>query len=116
MGEIDFKDPYRGRYSGVGEGWQPILQDLDRKLRAAAPGFKYAQVKEKCGGLRVYLDFPENAPQQIRDQAHVLVIEAMRQADQTCEKCGKPGRLREDRAWVRTLCDQCDHQAEHAGG
>lgn len=116
MSGIDFTDPYWGdAVSGVEPGWRPIVRELDQKLRAAAPEFEYAQLKEKYGGLRVYLRFPENMPAQIRDRARELVREAEEKASRKCENCGTTGRLREDRAWVRTLCDECDVEGEDAG-
>ena len=30
------------------------------------------------------------------------------QATRTCEQCGKPGKIRNDRRWKTVLCDSCE--------
>jgi hypothetical protein len=86
-------------YDAVGAGWLPILEELHPKLLAADPGYRVAQVKEKFGGLRVYLSTAEPAA------AHAAINAAEERALRTCEECGAPGRLREG-GWVKTLCDE----------
>ena len=46
-------------YIACGPGWYPILVDLDQKLNEVAPHYELAQVKEKYGGLRFYVELPE---------------------------------------------------------
>ena len=60
----------------------------------------FAQIKEKFGGLRVYMDCSTAGI----DSA---ISEAVSRAATTCEKCGKPGTLRQQYG-VRTYCDDCD--------
>ncbi|WP_131824424.1 hypothetical protein [Mycobacteroides abscessus] len=84
-----------------GAGWYSILIELDRKLIAAAPTILYCQIKEKFGGLRVYL-----SEHDIRAQQWVREAEAS--ASKACEICGNPGQLRSSRPWIRTLCDACE--------
>lgn len=81
-----------------GEGWWPIIAELDSHLRVY-PNYKVVQVKEKFGGLRFYAD-------GVDEKGYELIGAAERLASVTCEVCGKPGRLRDDRSWVRTLCDE----------
>lgn len=61
-----------------------------------------AQVKEKFGSLRFYLDGGT-------EEMHNLIDEAERASSVICEDCGKPGKMRKG-GWIRCLCD------EHAGG
>ncbi|MGL6236121.1 MAG: hypothetical protein ACRC20_12345 [Segniliparus sp.] len=112
MTEIDFTDPYWGSYSDVGPGWHGIVLELDKKLREEAPGFRWSQIKEKFGGLRAYLFFGEDTPDEVRERAHQLTDAAEEQAWKTCEKCGEPGRMRKEHAWGRTLCDTCDSESK----
>ena len=110
----------------VGEGWHPLLDQLHEELTRIAPGYKVAQVKEKFGLLRVYID---GTPIQVdatgpdgshlrfsvndtatgdnwRDiQAFVNTYEGM--SASICEYCGNPGRLDRSRYWLKTLCDSC---------
>lgn len=94
----------------IGEGWIPIMRKLCENVQAIIDtnpekykDFEFAQVKEKFGGLRVYCN-------RNFDEIEELIEDAQREADRTCEVCGKPGKLRADRAWIQTLCDRCSHE------
>lgn len=80
----------------VGPGWANIVHPLI--ARAELEGVQILQVKEKFGGLRFYTG-PAN--QKFYD----AIEEAERQSFQTCEDCGKPGKVRGG-GWLRTLCDE----------
>lgn len=58
-----------------------------------------AQVKEKFGGLRLYVD---NCDEYVRGV--VAMAESM--SYRTCEECGNSGTRRPG-GWIRTLCDGC---------
>ncbi|MBD3260687.1 MAG: hypothetical protein GF334_03260 [Candidatus Altiarchaeales archaeon] len=81
-------------HDAVGEGWGPILDELDHQfVMATGIGtdnhrkIEVLQIKEKFGGLRVYV----NAT-QLTGAERIRVIEAIDRAEeksfQTCEKCG----------------------------
>ena len=70
-------------------------EEFDEKHQTVA-----AQVKEKFGGLRFYVD---NCDDYIRGA--VAMAESM--SYRTCEHCGAQGRKRSG-GWIRTLCDGCD--------
>lgn len=87
------------------DGWLPILEELFEKIdevvkRDNLENFKVVQVKEKFGGLCVYV---HNSNEEIQS----LIRDAEKRASQTCEKCGKPGGLREINGWYRTVCEEC---------
>jgi len=63
-----------------------------------------AQVKEKFGGLRFYVD---NSDDYIRGA--ISVAESM--SHRTCEDCGNKGHRRAG-GWVRTLCDDCNKSSQ----
>lgn len=88
----------------VGKGWHGLLVELHEQIVELDPEYELAQVKEKFGGLRVYLSSdPECAHYgAIQD----LIEVAEKKADQICEQCGTPGSLREG-SWLLTLCDAC---------
>lgn len=93
----------------VGDGWDSIIFDLHEKLLAADPTFSYIQIKEKFGGLRVYLT-DESSP-----EVKALLREAEQRARVTCESCGGSGTLHVSaRGWYRTLCSSC--ASEHEQG
>lgn len=89
----------------IGKGWHPILEALHTDLAAIDPNYKVIQVKEKFGGLRVYLDWLNTEYTATIGQI-INVAEAL--ALGTCEDCGGVGSLRSiSKFYVRTLCEPC---------
>lgn len=95
----------------VGSGWWSLLADTHRQLSEVWPEYEIAQVKEKWGGLRIYLRYP--LPQDDSDDLALWrlhgVCEAILEAAEaesmlTCEYCGAPG-VRRDSGWIKTTCD-----------
>lgn len=86
----------------VGPGWHGLLAALHGELTQVAPDYQVGQLKEKFGGLRVYLDRPDAR----HAEATRLVKEAEAESLRTCEGCGNPGRPRPG-GWVKTKCDGC---------
>lgn len=90
----------------VGPGWWPLLTELGVYLGALGiTADQVGQVKEKFGGLRVYID---DEPQE----AGPAIWAAEKLAAHTCEGCGAPGRLDQTdpenkRGWWKTLCTEC---------
>lgn len=96
-----------------GDGWYKLIDELSAKLEAKIVKLKEdgvpleklpvaAQVKEKFGGLRFYMDY---ATEDMYD----LTGEAENRSYSICEFCGDKGKTR-NRSWVRTLCDRCNSQ------
>jgi hypothetical protein len=83
---------------GVGPGWSDIIYDLHKKLVEEKPDYVIHQVKEKFGTLRYYTG-------PLAGNGHVSIAEAERLSSITCEECGRPGKLRTNNYWLRTLCD-----------
>ena len=88
------------------EGWHPMIYELLDKIQAIVDenpeyeDLRVTQIKEKYGGLRVYLNFD---PPEISD----MIDEYEEKSYETCEICGAKGKTREDRRWYKTLCDDC---------
>lgn len=85
-----------------GDGWFELIKELSEKLEPL--GAVAAQVKEKYGTLRFYI---EGISEGAFDEAYDLIDEAEEKSAEICEKCGQPGKLRGG-GWVQTLCDECD--------
>lgn len=94
-----------------GDGWYQLLKEACIKLealivkeRVAHPEgwnygyFRASQIKEKYGTLRFYLSGGTPEMYKITDEAE-------RKSRETCERCGKPGKLRGD-YWVYMACDK----------
>lgn len=89
-----------------GPGWNQIVYDMCKEIQRVANEKKshiyVLQIKEKFGGLRVYLSSYFDEIDEIIDRAEEL-------AYVTCEICGGPGKTYND-GWFETLCE------EHAKG
>jgi hypothetical protein len=94
------------------KGWHPIIEEAFDKIEDAInkmpiqdkldfqENFEVLQVKEKLGGLRIYVNmYP--------DEIIKIIREAQEKASMTCEICGKPGELHEIHWWYKTTCDSC---------
>jgi len=82
----------------VGKGWSGLINELyDFKPEYT----KVVQVKEKFGGLRFYTDGTTEAFMNLIDDCE-------KRSYIICEECGKEGKIRENRAWILTLCDECN--------
>lgn len=71
-----------------------------------------AQVKEKFGGLRFYVNFREGVSETAIEKINALIGFAESLSYNTCEKCGNLGRIYMI-GWNRTLCEQ--HAIESYG-
>jgi len=88
------------------DGWFDILwrlcEDLEPLVaafeQASGSQFEVLQVKEKFGGLRVYVN-------DANDAIRLRIETAVHESFHTCELCGRAGELRED-SWIKTLCDE----------
>lgn len=84
-----------------GDGWYDIINELSEKL--SYYNVVAAQVKEKFGGLRFYLEvYPSNKWEEILD----IIGDAEIKSFETCEYCGKPGKPTKG-GWIKTLCKEC---------
>lgn len=89
---------------GVGGGWHDILwmvsEQLEKHIRENYAGDEHrpraVQVKEKFGGLRFYMSTYDDFIEERIRWAEVLCA-------RTCERTGKPGRIRTDIGWARCL-------------
>src|SRR5574337_572853 len=90
----------------VGPGWHDIVKRLINDLFELGWDGHVGQVKEKFGGLCFYIGQGSDA---IYERIRVAEGESLR----ACEKCGAPGELREDRSWLKTLCDEHKKEKVH---
>ena len=102
-----------------GDGWNGILDELSAKLEKEIVRFRDAgmadeylprasQVKQKWGRLELYIRWGYNTLFDGYEVFRAAIDEARKKSLETCMKCGAPGRLRDDRYYVLTLCDACD--------
>lgn len=114
------------------DGWFSILDSMCDEILTAYEetgqpvNLVVGQVKEKYGTLRFYYHFEGQTsgaaaidflgqgalrvpgePNPLHERVAAIVSKWEDKSATVCEKCGKPGKLRTDRRWIRTLCDEC---------
>ena len=99
-------------YYECGDGWIPLIEEAktiiakyNQKLKEEdldAEPLEFIQIKEKWGGLRIYLNY---YVQEIADQIHELESKSLN----ICEHCGTNKNVKRDwtHGWIMTLCDKC---------
>jgi hypothetical protein len=104
-----------------GDGWFKLLDDASRQLeflnnlsKEHNLGYEVvaAQVKEKFGTLRFYLDFNETEEAKKEDGStwydivHSIIRATENRSEVTCEDCGKRGQTKSHGGWYATLCEE----------
>ena len=92
-------------YFECGPGWHPLIKDALTRIEALGiANLAILQVKEKFGGLRIYLSLDN-------DETNAIITAAEDEAHNTCEECGSKEtvELRGD-GWLRTLCNPCEEK------
>lgn len=82
-----------------GPGWKTLIAPLI--FLADKEGATVAQIKEKFGELRFYVDGGS-------DVLEDMINQATEDSKRTCEMCGQDGHLMIKGGWLKTVC------AEHA--
>lgn len=107
---IDLTPPTGWPPIDPGDGWAGILTELQRDLERIDPDLVVRQVKQKFGVLEVWAE--ASAP-GLADAVHERITAAQELSARTCERCGRPGRVRQKPSgWYQTLCDE--HTVEAA--
>jgi len=88
-------------------GWKEIIIELTNKLEKIDPDFKIHQIKEKFGGLRVYVEIKKST------DAYELINIAEQKSLSTCMLCGEKGsRRKTSSGWIATFCDEHFNESE----
>lgn len=105
-----------------GSGWKNIIFNLVAEMDKIWTGYmrkpgrdawKLLQLKEKFGGLRFYVQYPESEDSDAKDrkeQSYAAIDFAETQAWKTCERCGKEGHTMSFRYYIATVCDECEER------
>lgn len=85
-------------------GWHPMIHELLDKIQAIVDregyDFRVTEIKEKFGGLRVYMDCET-------EEISRLIREYEQKSFSICEVCGESGKTRDLNGWYKTLCNKC---------
>ena len=81
-------------------GWNKLINNL---YDAKPKNTKIIDIKEKYGTLCISAT---NCPEWYDD----LISYYEYRSGNICEQCGNSGKLRIDRHWILTLCDECNEK------
>lgn len=82
------------------EGWDCLINQLLADIEPHKPkNFKFVQIKEKFGGLRVYT---QNSSLEIED----IIQDYEHISYYVCSKCGKPAQL-QTTGYILPYCKEC---------
>lgn len=94
-------------YFEIGSGWFHIIHDLTHKL-IPYDCIIFEQIKQKFGELRIYYKFNDLASQRDKEEIHVLIQTAEREALTVCELCGiSQSSLTYNDGYYQVLCFGC---------
>lgn len=82
----------------VGSGWHAVVTKLIDDLFELGWDGQLAQIKEKFGGLRFYIEQGDEA-------VWTRIEQAEKECDKICDACGKPGKLT-GAGWWAVRCDE----------
>ncbi len=97
--------------SEINMGWSEIIKTAVAELEAIGKADQIVQVKEKFGGLRIYLN-------EYSDEINAIVRKAEKAAAQVCQMCGSNDevKIRSTGGWCRAECEACDaERRKHYG-
>lgn len=94
-----------------GPGWAQLISDLTEDIKSRLKKgdcFKYEQVKEKYGKLRIYYYLTLRDGDDNRYDEIISLIGAAEEKSATiCEKCGGKSKIKSRNKWLTTLCTKC---------
>jgi hypothetical protein len=93
------------------DGWYRLLERLCEELEPVAPPeFRFDQVKEKFGQMRIYASDGNGETAR-------LIRRACEESLRVCEECGATeGVTTEWTPWLRTLCRSCRDSHDRGRG
>ena len=93
------------------DGWYRLLERLCEELEPVAPlEFRFTQVKEKFGQMRVYTSGGN-------EETERLIEKALEESLRVCEVCGATeGVTTEWKRWLRSLCPSCGDAQDRGRG
>lgn len=104
------KERIRQAYTSVFSGWWPLLDKYIPRMLELDPDCTIF-VKEKHATMRLRPYKITNGHPWI--EFYKIGEEAEEESASVCEFCGKPGRIRDDEDWMKTLCDDCAAKDPH---
>ena len=102
-----FRDMFKQSFGvSTNPGWYPLVEKLLLDFRALPQEYgmvRVNQIKEKFGGLRVYVEVSGSG--DFKERVRDMIEQAEKEASRTCEVCAGPGALRTG-IWMRVTCEK----------
>ena len=102
-----FRDMFKQSFGvSTNPGWYPLVEKLLLDFRALPQedGMVHInQIKEKFGGLRVYVEV--SGSKDFNGRVRDMIEQAEKEAARACEFCSDPGVLR-TQGWMRVTCEK----------
>lgn len=98
-------DPFRYWGFQVEDGWFGLIEEAAKHLATVAA--HVVQVKQKFGGLRIYVE-PNDFNCPIDPETSKLLADIEARSYDVCEICGQPSRKDKPKNWSSTFCVACD--------
>ncbi len=99
-------------YPETAEGWDALVEDFIEEMNEAAANFKsksitIIDIKEKFGGLRIYVDY--NLPSEQISDLEKIVSKYEHLSLKTCSYCGQEYKQMHKRKgyWDIVCCEEC---------
>lgn len=110
-GLFDDETGSRPGYPMVEDGWRGLVETAIGRLADILrdrPGtsLRVDQLKQKYGTLRLYSHGTYASDPETRSRVELVVDLAEARSATTCEKCGREGRLHDQRGWLSTACPE----------
>jgi hypothetical protein len=96
-----------------GEGWNDLISEwadevekLYKENNVEISDLGILQIKEKYGGLRIYLGFDFESDFSLNEKIFEITDKYEEKSYHICEICGKSGHLSQKGGIFKTLCDE----------
>lgn len=103
-------------YAEISEGWEGLVEDFVEEISEASRDFKQgavtiSQIKEKFGGMRIYVDY--DLPSEQISDLEKIVIKYEKFSWRTCEVCSACDIVLHKRYayWEQVICEECYQKA-----
>jgi len=104
------KSPFGEEGCQCADGWAEIILTALKDVAKVDSNkvMRIGQIKEKFGGLRLYMDYPHDGGDMLYDVVNKITSQAEHDSYSICENCGSKDNVTQStKGWIRTLCKIC---------
>lgn len=98
------------------DGWLHLIEEIAKFISVRTDKCQAAQVKEKFGTLRFYIDCGDGIAQETYKEIAEFISAIERLSYYTCEYCGKKidehNRAKNTSYWIKNLCVECKQKED----